>query len=101
MSNLKFAFLQLLKNPGLTADAVLTLAVAPVISGSVSPGKSNLFFGPHAPYGQTGRHYPNYRAHSICVRVEPPVAKQTSDKVCHLILPNSQCHQAVPGMTEP
>ena len=99
MNDLKFAFRQLLKNPGFTA--VLVLALGLIISRSVRPGKSNILFGAQAPYGQTGGHDPDYRAHSLGVRVEASVPQDASDKVRHLILPNSQCHQAVPGMTEP
>src|SRR5438094_5958999 len=101
MNDLKFAFRQLLKSPGLTTVAVFTLALGLMTSRSVRPGKSNLLFGAQAPSGQTGRHDPDYRAHSLGVRVEASVPQDASDKVRRLILADSQNHQAVPGMTEP
>ena len=100
MIDLKFAFRQLLKNPGFTAVAVLTLRVGLVIFRSVRPGKPRLLFGVQPPDDQPGRHDPNHRAHAFCVSVESRVTQEAPDKVRHLILPDRQGDQTVPGMTE-
>ena len=100
MNDLRFAFRQLLKNPGFTAVAVLTLVPCLAISRSAGPGKSNFLFGMPPPYNQPGRHDPNHRAHPLGVRVKRSVTQQTADKVRHFILADRQTDQAVPRMTE-
>jgi hypothetical protein len=100
MNDLKFAFRQLLKHPGFSAVAVLTLALGLMIFRSIRPGNSKLLFRVLPPYNQPGRHDPNDRAHSLGVRVERSVTKQAADKVSHFILADSQTDQAVSRMTE-
>jgi hypothetical protein len=100
MRDLKFAIRQLLKNPGFTAAAVLTLAANPLAFPSISPGNTELLLGVQAPHRQPGWHNANQRPHSLGPRVEPWMAKQPPSEVRRLILANSQNHQTVPGVTE-